>query len=152
VDDVKFRVVDEPFVPSSPTSPNKKLLNMAVLVIALGAGAALSLLLSLLKPVYYDLRSISLDTGLPALGSVSILRTPTMRLGSLTSHSVFAVSFASLMLAFILVFTNAFNSDDNKLTVLLKNNELVRSAGESRILNEFKESDIVRQINSLVGG
>lgn len=71
--DVTFRVIDPPFVPTMPSEPNKVLLNSAVLVIALGAGTALALLVSLIKPVIVDQQSLIRVTGLPLLGTVSLI-------------------------------------------------------------------------------
>ncbi|MEQ8516738.1 MAG: chain length-determining protein, partial [Chromatocurvus sp.] len=70
--DVTFRVIDPPFVPLVPNEPNKLMLNVGVVVVALGAGIALALLLSLLKPLITDARMLANSTGLPLLGSVTL--------------------------------------------------------------------------------
>ena len=69
-DDVQFRVIDPPFVPSKPTGPNKVLFSAAALVAAIGAGIALAIGLSLLRPVFYATEQIASKTGRPVLGSV----------------------------------------------------------------------------------
>ena len=69
-DDVKFRVIDPPFVPSKPSS-NKPLFTLAVLGAALGAGGALAFALSLLRPVFYTAEEIATRTGRPLIGTVS---------------------------------------------------------------------------------
>ena len=69
-DDVQFRVIDPPFVPSRPTGPNKVLFSAAALVAAIGAGIALAIGLSLLRPVFYATEQIASKTGRPVLGSV----------------------------------------------------------------------------------
>lgn len=73
--DVSFRVIDPPFVPLKPSEPNKFLLNAGVLVVALGAGVAVALLLSLLKPLVNDARMLAYSTGLPLLGSVTFAKS-----------------------------------------------------------------------------
>ena len=69
-----FRVIDPPYVPLVPNEPNKLLLNIGVVVVALGAGVALALLLSLLKPLITDARMLANSTGLPLLGTVTLNR------------------------------------------------------------------------------
>jgi len=90
-DDVKFRVIDPPFVPSTPDSPNKMLLNVAVLVFSLGAGAGLAFLLSLLKPVFFNQRMLRVnDFEYPVFGSVSIYRSKQAQLLDRVGHGAFA--------------------------------------------------------------
>jgi len=74
-DSVKFRVVDPPHVPSKPSGPNRPLLMSGVFVGGLGAGGALGLLLFLIKPTFDTRRSLTEMTGLPVLGSVSMVWT-----------------------------------------------------------------------------
>lgn len=71
VDDVKFRVIDPPFVPSRPSSPDKPLLSAGVFVFALGAGGALALAIALLRPVFYEASEVSGRTGRPVVGTIS---------------------------------------------------------------------------------
>lgn len=73
--DVVFKVIDPPFVPQRPNKPNKVLLNAVVLIAALGAGVGLALLLSILKPVVSDRRTLTKVTGLPVLGCISYVPT-----------------------------------------------------------------------------
>ncbi len=68
--EVKFRVIDPPFVPLKPSQPNKLLLNAAVFLASLAAGVGLALLTSLIRPVFYSRGALNRVTGLPVLGSV----------------------------------------------------------------------------------
>lgn len=70
-DNVKFRVVDPPFVPSDPASPNRPLLTSAVLVGGWLAGIAFAFFMSQIRPTYDGVRSVTRELGLPVLGSVS---------------------------------------------------------------------------------
>ncbi len=96
-DDVKFRVIDPPFVPAKPTEPNKVLLNTGVFVAGIGAGAGVALLISLLRPVISDRRRLAVVTGLPVFGTVTLVRAPEERRKVLISGLMF-VSIALLLL------------------------------------------------------
>jgi polysaccharide chain length determinant protein (PEP-CTERM system associated) len=68
---VKFQVIDPPNAAFDPVAPKRFLLLTGVLIAGLGAGAALAYLLNLLRPVFYDTRTLSDLVGLPVLGVVS---------------------------------------------------------------------------------
>ncbi|WP_260293779.1 XrtA system polysaccharide chain length determinant [Sedimenticola hydrogenitrophicus] len=71
--EVKFRVIDPPFVPLKPSQPNKLLLNAAVFLGSLTAGIGFALLTSLVRPVFYSRGALNRITGLPVLGSVAFV-------------------------------------------------------------------------------
>jgi protein tyrosine kinase modulator len=99
--DVSFRVVDPPFVPSKPGEPNKLLLNSLVLILSLGAGAALALLISLIKPVIVDQQSTVKLTGLPLLGSVTLIPTAEQKRRETIGLVVYSSLAAVLVVAFV---------------------------------------------------
>jgi polysaccharide chain length determinant protein (PEP-CTERM system associated) len=100
-DDVKFRVVDPPFVPSKPQEPNKLLLNVIVLVGGIGAGIALGLLMSILRPVFDDRRTLNKVTGLPVLGSVTLVLTAAQKRQALVGTLSYVSLFGVLLLTFV---------------------------------------------------
>ncbi len=69
-DDVKFKIIDPPFVASKPVAPKRMLLASAILVGGLGAGFGFAFFLSQLKPTFNDRRLLRRVTGFPVLGTV----------------------------------------------------------------------------------
>lgn len=70
-DNVKFKVIDPPRVPMTPSGPNRLLLSSLALFVGLGAGLVFSLLMSQIKPVIFDGNNLRQLTGYPVLGAVS---------------------------------------------------------------------------------
>ena len=98
--DVTFRVIDPPFVPSKPSEPDKLILNSMVLIMALGAGAAVALLMSFIKPVVVDQQSLVRLTGLPLLGTITMVPTPEEK----KRENWGLVAFSSLMAVLVFAF------------------------------------------------
>jgi polysaccharide chain length determinant protein (PEP-CTERM system associated) len=99
-EDIKFRVIDPPYVPLKPTEPNKLLLNSMVLVASLGAGVGLAFLLSLLRPVFTDRNSLSEVTGLPVLGCVTMIIPEHEQRREFVQKVVFASASLFLLVVF----------------------------------------------------
>jgi polysaccharide chain length determinant protein (PEP-CTERM system associated) len=78
-DDVKFKVIDPPFVPSKPTAPNKLLLNVGVLIGALVLAIGVGLIIALIQPVITSRHRLGHVTGLPILGAVSLIEDVTSK-------------------------------------------------------------------------
>nr|ANT95942.1 lipopolysaccharide biosynthesis chain length determinant protein [Zoogloea resiniphila] len=68
-----FRLIDPPTVPSKPAAPNRLLLMPAAGMAALLMGAAISFLISQIRPTFSDMNVLREVTGLAVLGSVSLL-------------------------------------------------------------------------------
>jgi len=75
-DQVQFNILEPPFAEAQPVAPNRPMLLIAVLVVALGAGGAVAFGLNQLKPVFYTRKAIRDIVGLPVLGSVSMIMSP----------------------------------------------------------------------------
>lgn len=71
-----FRVIDPPTLATKPSAPNRMLLIPLAGLAGLGAGFALTFLISQLRPAFSDPRTLREISGLPVLGTVSMLRTP----------------------------------------------------------------------------
>ncbi len=76
---VRFNELEPPSAPLDPSSPKRKPLFIAGLLLALAAGVALALLPRLLVPTFDDAGSIEKALGLPVIGSVSMQRTAEQR-------------------------------------------------------------------------
>ncbi|BBB28745.1 XrtA system polysaccharide chain length determinant [Neptunomonas japonica] len=99
--DVKFRVIDPPFVPQRPNEPNKTLMNAAVLVLALGGGLGMALLISLFRPVISNRATLAQVTGLPVLGTVKMLDSPVLKRKALRNNLAFFSLVACLFAVYI---------------------------------------------------
>ena len=69
----EFRLIEPPRVSPKPVSPNRLILLPALLVAALTVAIGVCFLLSQLRPVFHDGRDLAEVTGVPVLGSVSML-------------------------------------------------------------------------------
>lgn len=92
-----FRVIDPPSVPTKPAAPNRSLLMPLVGVLSLMLGGAFSLLISQVRPTFHDGRSLREVTGLPILGSVSLIRSPERRKRQRRQLLAFAGGVGSLV-------------------------------------------------------
>jgi polysaccharide chain length determinant protein (PEP-CTERM system associated) len=73
-----FRIVDPPQVAPNPVAPNRKMLVPVVLLASLLAGLAASYFFSVVHPTFHDARGLKSFSQRPALGSVSMMRTPAL--------------------------------------------------------------------------
>lgn len=74
-----FRLIDPPRVSPKPVSPNRLLLLPAALIAALGSGLLFAFVAAQMRPTFSDAESLRAKTGLPLLGSVSLLTTDADR-------------------------------------------------------------------------
>jgi hypothetical protein len=72
-DQVQFNILEPPFAAARPVSPNRPILIVVVLAMAMVAGAAVAFGLNQLKPVFFTRHALRKVAGLPVLGSVSMI-------------------------------------------------------------------------------
>jgi polysaccharide chain length determinant protein (PEP-CTERM system associated) len=101
VEDVKFRVIDPPFVPLKPTEPNKLLLNALVLLAGIAAGVGVGFLRSLLHPVFSNRRALGHVTGLPVLGAVLLIQSEKEKRKALKGLLISSAATVALLVAFV---------------------------------------------------
>lgn len=74
-----FRVIEPPHAGSKPVAPNRLVLLPAALIASLLAGLAAAFVASQMRPVFLDSRSLREETGLPLLGSVTLVVNEPLR-------------------------------------------------------------------------
>ncbi len=99
-DDIKFRVIDPPFVPLNPTEPDKLVLNAMVLVFGLAAGVGVAFLISLFNPIFVDRHTVSEKLGLPVLGCVTLIIPREQARRELRNTIFYASAVFSLLICF----------------------------------------------------
>lgn len=104
IDDVKFRVVDPPFVGQNPVGPKRHPLLAAGTILAVGLGVALAFLLNQLHPVFYSSRSVTLTNGVPVLGVVSLLVSPEESRSKKRGHLIIAAATTVFVLSFFMIY------------------------------------------------
>jgi polysaccharide chain length determinant protein (PEP-CTERM system associated) len=95
-----FRLIDPPRASTTPVAPNRLLLLPGILLLALLVGPGAAFIASQLRPVFFDGRILREVTGLPLLGTVSLLRSDAaLQLGKRRTKQ-FLVGFLGLIGAF----------------------------------------------------
>lgn len=109
-----FRLIDPPRVSPQPVAPNRILLLGMAFGLALGVGTFFSFLASQLWPTFFDARSVRDATGLPVLGSVSMILGDRQRrrernglIGFVTGVLALVGSYGASLLAILLLSTRA---------------------------------------------
>jgi polysaccharide chain length determinant protein (PEP-CTERM system associated) len=105
---VKFRIIEPPLVPVHPVAPNRPLMLTAVLLIALGAAGLLAVVLSRLKPVFSSRVTLSQATGLPVLGTLSVVLSDAAQRALKRQPLYYAAGIGGLVVAYLVVL--AFSS------------------------------------------
>jgi len=103
IDDVQFRIIDPPYAGLTPSGPKRQLLLAGVLLVSLGLGGVLTFLLNQLHPVFFAGRAITAVTGLPVLGSVSLLMSPKLIRAKRNGRLKFAVAVGLFVVSFAMV-------------------------------------------------
>lgn len=95
-----FRLIDPPRASSKPVAPNRLLLLPGGLVLALAAGLFVAFVASQIRPVFFDGKTLREATGLPLLGTVSLLPNPARKQRERASLKRFLIASISLISAY----------------------------------------------------
>ncbi len=115
---VKFRIIEPPFVPLKPDYPNRPLYDAAVLVVALGIGYGISLLISLFQPVFYNQTELRNFFDYAVLGAVS--KFDTAKVLSKRRRNLFLFSVANIFLISVAVGFMVIHKQGILLTSMIK--------------------------------
>lgn len=94
---IRFEVIEPPTASFGPVAPNRKLLIIATLFLAMGAGVGLAYVLHMTRPVFNNVRQLHEATGLPVLGMVSMTWLDRYRAASRRGFFVYAGAAAALV-------------------------------------------------------
>jgi polysaccharide biosynthesis transport protein len=94
---VKFNVIDPPSAPSVPSSPNRPLLLTLVLLAALGAGVGAAFGYGQLQTTYPTATRLERASGLPVIGTITEVITPSERIVRRKRQKQFAGGTAALV-------------------------------------------------------
>jgi polysaccharide chain length determinant protein (PEP-CTERM system associated) len=103
-DRVRFRVIDPPTEAREPSSPNRILLVIGVLVLGLGVGVAISFILSQMHATYSSEKKLRDAFSYPVLGSISILLSAEELLLRKRKLIMFSIMMAGLFVSSISVY------------------------------------------------
>lgn len=102
-DNVRFRIVDPPRAPTTPSGPNRVLLSSAVLLASLIVGFGVAFLLSQFRPTFDERQMLSDTLGLPVLGSVNMVWTSDQIRARKVRNVSFVLTLSGLLLTFSVV-------------------------------------------------
>lgn len=96
----EFRLIDPPRVSPQPVAPNRPLLFALALLGSLAAGAAVSFFADQIRPSFADAKALRDATGLPIVGTVSLIVTEPMRRKEKRAVLGFITAFVALLGAY----------------------------------------------------
>jgi len=100
-DNVKFKVIDPPWVPTTPSGPNRLFLSTVVLAGALAAGLGLAVLIGFLRPVVSDMYGLAKITDLSIYGAVTRIESGASTISVLVkTQLLFFVLFLLLLASY----------------------------------------------------
>lgn len=98
-----FRVISPPMKPQIPVAPNRFLLNAAVLLLGIGAGAVLAFGLGQFSGRFLSMEQLKEAFELPILGAITTVRTGPDRVAAGRSTAFFAAGLGMLVASCLIV-------------------------------------------------
>lgn len=97
---MSFRIIDPPTLPARPASPNRPLLNSAVLAAALTLGCATALLANRARPTFGSAAELRAVTGLQVVGTIAMYWTPAQLARRRRGKAGLGAAVVSLLLSY----------------------------------------------------
>ncbi len=111
-DNVRFRVVDPPRAPTTPSGPNRVLLSSMVLLGGLAVGFGIAFLMSQFRPTFDERQMLTDTLELPVLGSVNMVWTSDQIRARKVRNVSFVLTLSGLLLTFgVVLALYQFNID-----------------------------------------
>lgn len=98
-----FRVISPPVKPQNPVAPNRFLLNVAVLLLGIGAGVGIAFALGQFSGRFLSMEQLKEAFELPILGAITTVRTGPDRVATRRSTAFFAAGFGMLVASCLIV-------------------------------------------------
>lgn len=110
-ENIKFRIVDPPRIPTAPSGPMRLILLVVVLIVGVGGGVALSFLMSQISPVISSSRQLYQITGAPVFGAISATEISGIERWQKNKMRLFLLGSALLALVFSAFFATNYLPD-----------------------------------------
>ena len=102
-DDVQFRVIDPPTLPSKPSGPIRVIFYTGILILGFGTGLAIAFIISQLKPVVFSANQLKSSFGIPVFGSVSDIHASAFKRTEKNRMLMFSISSLCILAIYILL-------------------------------------------------
>ncbi len=96
-EEMQFRIIEPPLLPTSPSGPNRAIMYTAVLILGFGAGIGIAFLISQLGPVLVRPKQLLQLTDYPIWGTVTHLDIVRIRKKNKMRVAVFALSCGAIL-------------------------------------------------------
>lgn len=103
-DRVRFRIIDPPQEAIEPSSPNRLLFVLGVLVVGLGAGVFIAFMLSQMHATFSTEQKLREAFPFPVLGSISALHSPEEKILRKKKLVIFSIMMTGLFVSTISVY------------------------------------------------
>ncbi|MBK1670162.1 hypothetical protein CKO28_19175 [Rhodovibrio sodomensis] len=97
---VKFRMIENPQVPSAPSGPNRPVYLAAAFVLSVGTGGGLALFLGIIKTSFGSVQHIRREYDVPVLGTLSRQPEPGERKWRIINLAAFVVTSTAFVACF----------------------------------------------------